>query len=75
MISKTLPAREQWEQWRLFEPALYYRLEDGRRFYWCFGHLFEKNKGLTSTRTNASLAQTVFQSLKEGHGTFEPKEA
>ncbi|KZX78244.1 hypothetical protein A3715_10275 [Oleiphilus sp. HI0009] len=59
---------DKWINWK--NSSLYFNL-DGRSFYWAFNCVFEKHRGVTSTRINKSLAKHLIKKLNEGAGALE----
>ena len=62
-----MTAKQAWLDWK--NSGRWVEL-DGRRFYWLHGCVFEKNKGLTSTRIDERLAKWLFGQVAKGNHRF-----
>jgi len=58
----------KWAEWQ--KSGDFYKI-NGLRFYWVFGHMFEKNQGRTSTRATRTQAENVYNEMKAMNGSFE----
>jgi hypothetical protein len=68
-MHKEISAREIWVNWMKDQSRPKVKL-NGRVFYWLFDALFEKNRGVTSTRVSKHDAESVFNAIKEGKAEF-----
>jgi hypothetical protein len=67
--SQTTSTKDIWINWKNDSSRPKLKLND-RLFYWLFDALFEKNKGMTSTKVSKQEAEMIFNGLKEGKAEF-----
>jgi len=62
-----LSAKEKWLKWR--DSGLYLRVENAV-YYWAFNCVFEKHKGVTSTRIGKNQAASILSAIDNNKAEF-----